>query len=94
MVRALSHALCSFVDETSTSFRKTGTFTKNQTLALQDEFKLDYYPSKSRIKQLAKQTKLSERQVNDWHIRRRVMLKQEKCEFSTPTCVCTIYVLY
>ena len=52
----------------------------------------DTYPTESGVKQLANQTKLTEKQLFRWFGRQRMKLKQEESEFRPPTFVFTIAI--
>ena len=86
--------VCSLVAKTSTTFCKRARFADNQTISLQAAFKFDHYPNLSRKIQLANQTNLSVKQVEQWYERRRAGFRQGKGEFRIPTSVCTSYALY
>ena len=60
-------------------------FTKNQTFALEQSFAINPYPSKCTIKQLTKQTLLSEKQIRNWHRDKRMKTRNKKEELTPST---------
>ena len=83
----ISHVF--IADMSSITIGNSTVFTKMQTLPLEEHFKFNIYTDKSTIKQLAKRSKLSERQVYNWFERKRRKLKPGKCEVTSSTCVHT-----
>ena len=60
-------------------------FTINQTLALTQAFAIHTYPNISFVKQLAKETLLSVKQVRKWFVVQRSKLKTKQKELALST---------
>ena len=66
----------------------------SQELVLKQSFKINSYPDKFVLEQLARKTTMNEKQIYDWFRRQRFKLRQTECELALSTGWYTMFCLW